>query len=79
MRGGVFSKNIWGGGSERRNENIIVSGLFITFAAKSEIELKNRFTLKLLNILIKIEKIFCLNHHEKRNNKLIRKKFFYLF
>jgi hypothetical protein len=26
MRGGVFSKNIWEGASERRNENIIVSG-----------------------------------------------------
>jgi hypothetical protein len=24
MRGGVFSKNIWEGASERRNENIIV-------------------------------------------------------
>ncbi len=26
MRGGILSKNIWEGGSERRNENIIVSG-----------------------------------------------------
>jgi len=26
MRGGVFSKIIWEGASERRNENIIVSG-----------------------------------------------------
>ncbi len=26
MRGGVFSKNILEGASERRNENIIVSG-----------------------------------------------------
>jgi hypothetical protein len=26
MRGGVFSKNIWEGASERRNENVIVSG-----------------------------------------------------
>ena len=26
MLGGVFSKNIWEGASERRNENIIVSG-----------------------------------------------------
>jgi len=26
MRGVVFSKNIWEGASERRNENIIVSG-----------------------------------------------------
>jgi hypothetical protein len=26
MRGRVFSKNIWEGASERRNENIIVSG-----------------------------------------------------
>jgi hypothetical protein len=24
MRGGIFSKNIWEGASERRNENIIV-------------------------------------------------------
>ena len=29
MRGGVFSKNIWEGASERRNENIIVSGTLI--------------------------------------------------
>jgi len=26
MRGGVFSKNIWEGASNRRNENIMVSG-----------------------------------------------------
>jgi len=25
MRGGVFSKNIWEGAKEQRNENIIVS------------------------------------------------------
>jgi len=30
MRGGVFSKNIWEGASERRNENIIVSGTLKT-------------------------------------------------
>jgi hypothetical protein len=26
MRGDVFSKNIWEGASQRRNENILVSG-----------------------------------------------------
>ncbi len=30
MRTGVFSKNIWEGAIERRNENIIVSGTLIT-------------------------------------------------
>jgi hypothetical protein len=31
MRGGVFSQNIWEGASERRDENIIVSGTLKKF------------------------------------------------
>jgi hypothetical protein len=34
MRGGVFRKNIWEGASERRNENIIVSGTLIKLVNK---------------------------------------------
>jgi hypothetical protein len=30
MRGGVFINNIWDGASERRNENIILSGTLKT-------------------------------------------------
>jgi len=35
MRGSVFSKNIWEGASERRNENIIVSGTLKTTPGKT--------------------------------------------
>jgi hypothetical protein len=45
MRGGVFSKNIWEGASERRNENIIVSGTLIT------INIKTNFKFRLVFIL----------------------------
>jgi len=38
MRGGVFSKNIWEGASERRNENIKVSGT-LKILSKSVISL----------------------------------------
>ena len=51
MRGGVFSKNIWERASERRNENIIVSGT-----------LKNSNFKKILNNnCFIVKKIFILN------------------
>ena len=35
MGGGVFSKNIWEGASERRNENIVVSGTLKNVAVRN--------------------------------------------
>jgi hypothetical protein len=71
MRGGVFSKNIWEGASERRNENIIVSGtLKISL-------LKRRFTMDTLFIFFYRFEYMCVLKIVKTSEKNQKPKTFF--